>query len=187
MINNHEGYYWLAYDWINFRLSCVHCNRPNKSNSTGVLFGKSNEFAIRDESYRANSPIDDVALEEPKLLDPCVKSDTQLLAHLINGEIHPAKKKDSDPWLFERARYTIDVLGFNKPGEIGEAEGPVEYKRKQLDEVMLLIELADSIPAKRPDVQQRLKERLKTETEYSCFFRSAISAYRTKSWIAAVL
>ena len=184
-LGKHEGYYWLAYNWKNFRLSCVHCNRLNKSEIAGK-FGKGNEFAIRNEKYRARHPDDKIALEEPKFLDPCVEQDTKLLAHLVNGEVHPASKKDSDPWSFERARYTIETLGFNRPSSPGEAESPVAHKLKQWADIKLLIEAAELI-SNLTEVQNSLREKFEDKAEYSCYFRAAISTYRTKHWVAAVL
>ena len=107
----HPGYYWLAYEWINFRLSCQRCNRPEKDD-VEVLHGKANEFPIQDEASRCEAPAAPIAAEHPRLLDPCVQNDCALLAHGIDGEVKPAA--DVGTWDYQRADYTIKRLGFNE-------------------------------------------------------------------------
>lgn len=172
-LTGHNGYYWLAYEWWNFRLSCQRCNRPEK-NDTDTLHGKANEFPIRDEAQRCSQPALALATELPRLLDPCVQSDCELLAHGIDGEIKPVALHGS--WEFQRARYTIDRLGFN------EWNTPETKKNswRLLDD---LIRLAGNQPA----VVTHLKEHLSTEHEYASFFRSAIGTHRDKAWVEALL
>ncbi len=53
-----SGYWWLAYDWSNYLLSCLVCNRPWK----GAIFPVS-------EDPRANPPAQGIT-ETPLLLNP---------------------------------------------------------------------------------------------------------------------
>jgi len=79
---NHRGYWWLALDWENLLPSCSDCNReryqylievpasgPPFVASKTRLAGKESAFPIRGK-VRANKPGDDLALEDPLLLDP---------------------------------------------------------------------------------------------------------------------
>ena len=76
---NHFGYYWLAYDWRNLLPACVCCNQIRRARpvwpkvTPGPAAGKGTSFPIKDESRRAYSPSDSVALETPLLLDPTVE------------------------------------------------------------------------------------------------------------------
>ena len=55
------GYYWLGYNWENLFFVCNACNGAGN---------KGNLFPLVDESTRAKSHIDNIAMETPKLLDP---------------------------------------------------------------------------------------------------------------------
>ena len=66
--NEHDGYWWLAFDWENYRCACTFCNsRRNFDESKG---GKACKFPLVDPATRAYSAADDITLEIPSLLDP---------------------------------------------------------------------------------------------------------------------
>lgn len=169
----HAGYFWLAYEWWNFRLSCQRCNRPEK-NDFDVLHGKGNEFPIQVEALRCSLPGDLLNTEIPRFLDPCVEADCELLAHGIDGEVKPVAPIGT--WEYQRARYTIDKLGFN------EWNAP-ETKKNSWRPLNDLIRLAGN----RPEVVAHLQERLASAHEYSSFFRAAIGAHRDKDWVEKLL
>lgn len=171
----HTGYYWLAYEWWNFRLSCQRCNRPEKDDGD-TLRGKANEFPIQDEAQRCRLPVGLLTPELPRLLDPCVQTDCELLAHGIDGEVKPASPTGT--WEYQRARYTIDRLGFNK-------WNTPEYKRSQWQTLATLIDIVGDI--ENPAVTADLNRFLSHDHEYSSFFRSAIGTHREKTWVAALL
>lgn len=168
---NHDGYYWLAYDWSNFRYSCQRCNRSEKDGDS--LFGKINEFSLSDENLRNYSPT--CANQEiSKLLDPCASNDPDLLAHLINGNIHPANDSGE---AHERAEYTCRILGLN-------SYGVPKKKRDAWEPISILIEEL----GENERVKAILRNKLNSiETEYSSFFKAAISGYRDKDWINELL
>ena len=68
----HDGYWWLAFDVSNYRLSCTFCNSLVKDED-GTTRGKQDLFPLLDESARARTPDDDLELEKPTLLDPLVQ------------------------------------------------------------------------------------------------------------------
>jgi uncharacterized protein (TIGR02646 family) len=172
----HDGYYWLAYEWQNFRLSCQRCNRPEKDD-TSIPHGKANEFPIQDETVRCFLPAGDANAESPKLLDPCREADCRLLAHGTDGEVKPIAQHGS--WEYERARYTIDRLGFN------EWNTP-EDKRSRWQTLAILIAAADNIDGTSA-LEAELHRYLSNDHEYSCFFRSAIGTHSDKAWVEALL
>lgn len=170
---SHAGYYWLAYEWWNFRLSCQRCNRPEK-NEAGDLHGKANEFPIRDEAQRCLLPGGSLDMESPRLLDPCVEADCQLLAYGVDGEVKPATLDGC--WEHQRARFSIDLLGLND-------WNTPEIRRNSWRLLDDLIRLAGN----NPTVISHIKECLSFNHEYSSFFRSAIGTHRDKSWVEALL
>lgn len=84
---DHPGYYWLAFDWRNMRLSCHRANRPRTNPETAETGGKAGHFPLIDPATRANSPGDDLSRELPALLDPTNPADPVLLSFKPNGEV----------------------------------------------------------------------------------------------------
>jgi hypothetical protein len=171
----HAGYYWLAYEWWNFRLSCQRCNRPEK-NDADNLHGKANEFPIQNEANRCLVPATPLDAEIPRLLDPCVQTDCALLAHGIDGEVKPAALPGT--WAYQRADYTIKRLGFN------EWHTP-EYKRSQWQTLATLLAVVGHNA--NPSVIAELSKYISYDHEYASFFRSAIGTHREKTWVEALL
>jgi uncharacterized protein (TIGR02646 family) len=172
---NGFGYHWIAYAWWNFRLSCQRCNRPENDQS-GSLRGKANEFPIRDEALRAQNSASDLALETPRVLDPCVEADCELLAHGLDGEVKPSAAAGT--WDHERARYTIDLLGFN-------GWNLAEDRRSDWQTIAAVISLSPDPPPQ--NIVDVLKQYLSPDREYSRFFRSAIGTHRDKHWVEELL
>jgi hypothetical protein len=170
-----DGYYWLAYDWRNFRLSCQRCNRPEK-NDTDILRGKANEFPLRNELNRCTLPTAPLTAEEPRFLDPCKRADCELLAHGVDGEVKPFAAKGT--WENERARYSIDQLGFND-------WNTPEDKRRQWQTLTLLMGYVGN--GTDPAVESLVHSYLSNKCEYTSFFRSAIGTHRDKAWVEALL
>lgn len=167
------GYYWIAYEWWNFRLSYQRCNRP-EGDDDDIVYGKANEFPLHDENARCHGPGSILDDEAPRLLDPCKKGDCYLLAHGLDGEVKPIG--EAGTWDFLRAEFTIRQLGlnaFNTP-----AQKKSEWRL--LDD---LIRLAGNQPA----VVDQLKDYLSESHEYSSFFRSVIGTHRDKPWVEALI
>ncbi len=174
-LSAHDGYYWLAYEWWNFRLSCQRCNRPEKDDAE-TLHGKANEFPIQNEMQRCSLPAASLDTELPLLLDPCVQADCELLAHGIDGEVKPVAPHGS--WEYQRAKYTIDRLGFND-------WNTPEDKRIRWQTLATLLAIVGNTA--NPAVTAELNKYLSREHEYASFFRSAIGTHRDKAWVEALL
>jgi hypothetical protein len=85
--DQHPGYYWLAFDWRNMRLSCQRANRPRRDPETKAVGGKADHFPLLWDGVRAHGPEDDLSAEHPALLDPTNPGDPALLSFKPNGEI----------------------------------------------------------------------------------------------------
>jgi hypothetical protein len=83
----HPGYYWLAFNWKNMRLSCQRANRPRIPPGGSVAGGKSTHFPLLATGVRAQAPGDDLGLEHPALLDPTDPGDPIILTFRPNGEV----------------------------------------------------------------------------------------------------
>lgn len=172
---SHDGYYWLAYEWSNFRLSCQRCNRPEKDDEK-MLQGKANEFPVHDETNRWTNSAALTHAEIPRLLDPCVEFDCAQLAHGIDGEVKP--NATIGTWEYQRARYTIDQLGLNK-------WNTPDDKRSQWQSLDLLLKLAGD--NNDPLVIAHINKFLSQDQEYASFFRAAIGTHRDKYWVEKAL
>jgi len=105
-----EGYWWLAFDYTNFRLSCCYCNRPHRGRD-GKTRGKATYFPLLNSPNRC-ADNGDIAAEKPALLDPTDSLDPALLWFNEEGRAVPAydeNHKESN----ERAVKTLDILNLN--------------------------------------------------------------------------
>ncbi len=110
---DHPGYWWLAFDWKNYRLSCTFCNSPRKDPIRGCTEGKGSQFPLRDEQRRcraAGTPTDD---EQPLLLDPVVNSDPSSLMFQDDGQAISRYSAAEAPWPNERAETSIRIYNLN--------------------------------------------------------------------------
>lgn len=106
-ITEHEGYWWLAFDWKNYRYSSQWCNRRRNDNGNGTSGGKGDQFPLGNGSFRAMAEGDDCDQEEPELLDPIDPDDWKLLTFLPNGQPTPNAKPETPEYV--RAEKTISV------------------------------------------------------------------------------
>ncbi len=97
-----DGYWWLAYDYLNYRLSCEKCNRPYGEG------GKGNYFPLRDGTAPAQhgEPCD----EDYLLIDPCNAEDVGLIGFSEEGKIIPIT---NDPWQQKRVKNSIWIYNLN--------------------------------------------------------------------------
>jgi hypothetical protein len=105
----HEGYWWLAFDWRNFRICGNVGNRR-----------KGTYFPLRQGCNRAE-PNGDIRYEQPLLLDPVDEYDPNLLSFNVEGVAIPAPDTACD-WQRYRVEYSVKQLNLDFP--------PLMNKRK---------------------------------------------------------
>ena len=98
--NTFKGYWWLAFDWQNYRLA-----------GSAVNTRKSSKFPVRESTYRACTPNDDIDDEFPYLLDPTCNDDTALLSFNEQGKAIAGEPQNG--WHKERADVSIKILNLN--------------------------------------------------------------------------
>ena len=98
----HKGYYWLAYQPDNYLPSCQLCNQK----------AKKNHFPISKNSYRAYTPQDDLADEEPLLVNP-YRDD--YLEHLSFVPSKAAENPGFAVGKTEKGKESITGLRLNRP------------------------------------------------------------------------
>lgn len=90
---DHEGYWWLAFDWLNYRYSCTWCNQRRVDIENCTDGGKWDHFPLGTGSFRAKKEGDDHNDEDIELLDPIDPHDWKLLTFRSDGNPTPAKAK----------------------------------------------------------------------------------------------
>jgi hypothetical protein len=107
----HPGYWWLAFDWTNYRFSCTFCNSLRRDDQTESLGGKKDRFPLRDESRRAFGPDDTLDDEEPVLLDPTWFGDPPILWFDEDGRAteNPSVASEGS---FPHARATVSIEAY---------------------------------------------------------------------------
>jgi hypothetical protein len=99
---NHEGYFWLAYEYANFRIGCWETN--NK---------KSTFFPLETATNSVDNPVPgDVTVESNMFLDPCVKADVCLLGYNLTIAV-PTCDKAHDLHNYHRAKMSITAYALN--------------------------------------------------------------------------
>lgn len=122
----HPGYWWLAMNWTNLVLSCMHCNQNRKQlnlspdlteeeirqaiiTNTLQTTGKFDAFPTEDELWATDHEVG-VANEKPLLLDPTVADPEQLFDWLDRSDFALVIARGGNA----RAQCTIDTLGLNR-------------------------------------------------------------------------
>lgn len=100
---NHNGYWWLAYNWDNLFFVCSECNSTYKKNSFPLI----NE---NDRVFNKNVCLDQ---ERPYLLNP-VSDDPEkfIIYDYTNPKVPVPVSSANDP--DGRGKKTIELLGLNK-------------------------------------------------------------------------
>jgi uncharacterized protein (TIGR02646 family) len=92
---SHEGYWWLAFDWQNFRICGNAGNRK-----------KGTYFPLRS-GFRRAMPFGDLRREVAQLLDPADEDDPALLSFNAEGKAIPAADI-TDEWEKARVKYSVE-------------------------------------------------------------------------------
>lgn len=110
----HEGYWWIAFKWENYRFCCTYCNSFRGNRAAGLGGGKDTHFPLRNEAQRARTPTDSLDAEEPMLLDPTISADPGILWFDVDGRAAPNPVCGGpDSYTHERARISICVYHLN--------------------------------------------------------------------------
>ena len=187
----HPGYYWLAFEWRNMRLSCQHANRPRIAPGARLAGGKSTHFPLLATGVRARAPGDDIGREHPALLDPTDPGDPVLLTFRSNGEIDLSPEFRGDAaaeakleasrlglhlnWpKFVEGRQTLYNL-VERTVERGRREAPVSFQNWPVASEAF----KDAIRDLRTYMDQR--------SEYSAAARVYVESFRDVWWVNDVV
>lgn len=181
--SDHEGYWWLAFDWENYRFCCTFCNCRRVDQATGQNGGKADHFPLKDEAKRANASTDNLDDEEPMLLNPSASADPGLLWFDEDGQAVPNPIcSGPNGYPYKRAEVSIHFYHLN--------HSDIVDKRKALcSEIRRRVEDADSYFGKYDtgdgtarqafnDAIRDLRQWTLPEAEYSATARAMLMGLR---------
>jgi uncharacterized protein (TIGR02646 family) len=169
----HEGYWWLAFDWRNFRYSSQWCNQRRVDRNGGTSGGKADHFPLCNGGIRARREADDIHLETPELLDPIDPEDWKLLTFSQDGR--PIPTAAAGTIAHERATISIDVYHLH-------CKDLVDDRRVVAGQIQRLVqELENLLPSidnpKMRDLYKKREVELLRAIDHNCDYSAAARAY----------
>jgi len=176
----HPGYWWLAFDWKNYRYSCTYCNSKRIDVENGTEGGKHDHFPIIPPPPHARCEAD--LQDKNKLLDPSDCEDPKLLTFLPNGFPYPAK---DDSITVDRVEESIRLYHLN--------HSAIVRKRKRLaDDITQNVSAANlAIESHNQEIfryhKKEIIKRVRAKAEYSSAARTYLQYHRTIPWVEEIL
>lgn len=174
---SHEGYWWLAFNWQNYRYSSQWCNqrRIDKENKTSG--GKSCHFPLRHNSFRARTEKDNIEQEDVVLLDPADPEDWKLLTFRSDGRPTPAKSPGTVECV--RAEASITIYHLNCV-ELVRDRRPLAGKVQRLIEEMERLHPLITNPQERGFYKRQQKELLRLIQPHAEYSAAALAFARAE-------
>lgn len=171
---NREGYWWLAFDYLNYRL----CGGVGNSK-------KGSYFPLRRGTPFARCPDDNCDDESPTLIDPTREDDVTLLTFAEGGRALPTH---ASGWAHERAMVSIERYKLNDHAPLSRGRENVwqqcKIKAGEMERLILEQEKAES-PTRRAQIK-RLAEELKEMTKETAMFSAVANAFLdqdSRNWL----
>ena len=180
----HDGYWWLAFDWKNYRFCCTFCNCRRVDQAKGTGGGKADHFPLRDEARRAKTPADDLVNEEPLLLDPIVPADPGFLWFDETGQAitNPTFCSNPEGYGAKRATLSLDLYHLNHTDLVERRKVVCSDIRRVVDDVNRYFKKYDEGDATAREAFENsvrdLRSRLSVKAEYSATARSMLMGLR---------
>jgi uncharacterized protein (TIGR02646 family) len=178
--SDHKGYWWLAFDFKNYRYSCTYCNSRRIDRVRGKSGGKQSEFPLLNPDKRVFEE-GEYGIERPVLLDPARASDTQLLYFREDGEVQPRYTAQQAREKEYRAARSIDIYHLRHTDL-------VEARLETLNRVRQLVDLGrvyyaswladESDELAYEVVVAELSKLCSDESEYSAAVRDFLKGFR---------
>ncbi len=143
--NKENGYWWLAYEWKNYRLSGLYANslRRDRLGDDDIVKGKGDYFPLDLENGRVANDNENVACEVPILLDPTDPVDVTLVT-FDEGEPIPATTNEYE---IDRVKqsifyYHLDLDQLNRARKIvwENCERHIKDAKESIDNAQTIIE-----------------------------------------------
>lgn len=169
-----DGYWWLAFDYRNYRLCGNVGNRK-----------KGGWFPLQEGSIRSTYDNPREESEDPYLLDPTNPLDAELLVCDVDGSIRPSNP-NVESWDHRRASETIKRLKLNEHAQLADERRRIWQNAKVMINQYrsaLSRSVRGGNPAARQeacDAARYLKGMTKPESELSSVARHCIRSFAIK-------
>lgn len=187
----HEGYWWLAFDWQNYRYSCTYCNSRRKDDVKGTSGGKHDNFPLFNPDERATVDNPDHSRELPLLLDPTVPEDPGLLWYEPDGRVVPKYSKGLSERRYIRAEKSIELYHLNYHKTEEDRKKLYNKIRKLIAEGDKLFPEADNSIVAHSALSNLviapLLELIKPRSDFSAAARAFLVGFRNRPWVEGVL
>jgi len=189
----HEGYWWLAFKWENYRFCCTFCNSRRIDQATGQSGGKADHFPLRDEARRAHTPNDNHNNEEPLLLDPTVPADPGLLWFDESGQTVPNPNccNNVNGYPHRRATASIELYHLNHTDVVERRKtlcSDIRRRVEEADRYFGKYDTGDGTARQAFEGAVRdLRERLAANAPYSATARAMLMGLRGKHPVVEVI
>jgi len=188
---SHHGYWWLAFDPLNYRYACDLCNSLHANEEAGESLGKSTHFPLVDEANRVFNPSTRLDNERPALLDPTLPGDPALLWFLEDGTATSRYPASKSVIFNKRAETSISVYNLNdvrireeRYAIATEIKLQVARGERYLDEAMNADGAAYELFKESYRVIQRM---ICKEAVFSSAARAVLAGFRDKEWVVSIL
>lgn len=192
----HEGYWWLAFEWDNFRISSPLANKRRTDVRAGTVEGKGTYFPLVDEGKRVadTAPVSTNG-EKPILLDPFEASDVLLLDYAVeSGKVVEKFDKLAHETKHLRAKRSIEFYHLNDGTLITQrAERGVALRKmaQRIEDLFGRKEKGEQLTQEEDDeletLQNDVANYINSTAEYSMFFRSLLRQLGNRGWNDALL
>jgi hypothetical protein len=182
-----EGYWWLAFEFSNYRLAAMHANQRRVDVDTAG--GKWDYFPIRGNRAPEGTPWGEI-MEDILPLDPCSATDVRLLWFDPDGKPSVSDwKRKPNPGELERVRATIWLYHLDKKEIALSRTNYMEEIRKDLRKANVEFRLWDrdsgnpnlqarnSFNQKIAEIQMKIADRAVFAGAKRCAVRAAIPDY----------
>ncbi len=171
-----DGYWWLAFNWKNYRVVGAIGNRLNRD-INGETRGKSDYFPVKEGSNPACSELHDLDDELAYFLDPTQPDDPLLITFDETGKPKPAAEKGT--WEYERADKTIWFFHLDYRPLVDERKRVWGQCRLLLNKAQVFMErqnagVSVSDKARLKEVINDLRDMVKANAELSATARACL-------------
>lgn len=187
----HPGYYWLAFDWTNLRLSCHRANRPRVNPEGEGTGGKGGHFPLVDPAQRAFLPVDGKGQEIPALLDPTDVRDVILLTFRQNGEVALSPEYKGQTVAEAKVAASRLILHLDWPAFrearvvlYNKIERAVDRGEREAPQNFSVIHAASTAFL---DAIRDLKNAMEAEEEYSAAARVYVESFKHVWWVRDIV
>ncbi|MBP0609742.1 MULTISPECIES: hypothetical protein [Burkholderia] len=192
----HRGYWWLGFEWKNFRLAYSLINKRRRDVRQGDVQGKGCYFPLLDEKARVPDVAPaDISREEPELIDPCRAADVWLLSYAVEaGKIVSKYTVETNKRNHQRAECSIVLFHLNE-GSLIRDRKDIQVALKNLsDRADKLFtrqaengDLSDEDQQELSSCVELITQKITSSAPFSAFARACIYQLGDRGWNTELL